>query len=307
MYIVAEYLFLENFIINYLILETTKRITRTKVSRRRIFFTGLLAALYPFVFFFDSTIFLTGFYMKIIISIIIVKLAYNAKNLRLYVKQLSSFYLISFIFGGATLGVYYFSNNYFDTIFKHNNFKNGFPVKYLVLGIASGVIMIINILNYYYEKVLREDFILDIIISLNNRNIKLKALIDTGNSLIEPLSELPVFVVEHSEIKGLLPGDINKVFEEGKEDDFIILENVIRKIEKEIIIRLIPFKSVGVSNGILIGFMPDFIIVDNEDGEKICSDLIIGIFNGKLSVDGQYNGLLNGEILNRGDLSANEN
>lgn len=63
----------------------------------------------------------------------------------------------------------------------------------------------------------------------------------------------------------------------------------------------------GNSKGMLIGFLPDFIIVSNEDGEKRYDDLIIGIFNGELSKDGQYNGLLNGEILTRGNLCVNEN
>lgn len=307
MYIVAEYLFLENFIINYLILYITKTITRTKVKKKRVFLTGILAALYPFVFFFDSTIILTNFYMKILISLIIVKLAYNSKNLKLYLKQLASFYLISFVFGGATLGFYYFSNNYIDILFNENILKKVFPAKYLILGISFGGILIINILEYYYEKISKEEFILDISISLNNKKIKIKGLIDTGNSLIDPLSKSPVLIADHDQIKNLLPEDINNMFKENREEDFIYLEEIIRKFDEEINIRLIPFKSVGKSNGILIGFMPDYITISREDEESLYNDLVIGIFNGKLSADGQYNALLNEEILNRGDLYVNEN
>ena len=307
MYIVAEYLFIENLIINYIILETTKIITRTKVRKIRIIITTILSALYPFVFFFDSTIFLTSFYMKIILSLIIVRIAYNSKNLKLYLKQLSAFYLITFIFGGATLGLYYFINNPLNSIFIANHINFGFPIKYLILGIIFGVIVIINILDYYNEKMIKEDFILDIDIYLKDKNVKLKGLIDTGNSLNEPLSKLPVFIVEYKILKELLPEDINNIFKGGKEGDFIFLENIMRNLNEGIKFRLIPFKSVGNSNGILIGFLPDYIIVSSENGDKRYSDLIIGIFNGELSKDGQYNGLLNGEILNRGDLSVNEN
>lgn len=307
MYIVAEYLFLENFIINYIILETTRNITGTRVKRKRIIITSILSALYPFVLFFDSTVFLTNFYMKIILSMIIVKIAYNSKNKHLYIKQLCAFYLMSFIFGGATLGLYYFINNPLNSILKENHHNSGFPIKYLILGLIFGSIVIINILNYYKEKILKEDFILDISIYLNGESVKLKGLIDTGNSLVEPLSKLPVFIVEYKTIRSLLPEDIGNVFKGGKEGDFIFLEKIIRKFQKKIKFRLIPFKSVGNSNGMLIGFLPDFIIVSNEDGEKKYDDLIIGIFNGELSKDNQYNGLLNGQILSRGDLSVNEN
>ena len=306
MYIVAEYLFLENFMINYLILYITKTITRTKVKKKRVFLTGILAALYSFVFFFDSTIILTSFYMKIVISLIIVKLAYNSKNLSLYLKQLGSFYLISFVFGWATLGFYYFTNNYMDIIFNNSDQK-AFPAKYLILGISFGAVLIMNLLEYYYEKTSREEYILDISVSLNQKTIKLKGLIDTGNSLVDPLTKLPVFIAEHDEIKNLLPEDINNMFKENREEDFILLEKMIRKFDDEITIRIIPFKSVGKSNGILIGFMPDFITISGEDGEKLYDELVIGIFNGKLSADGQYNGLVNGEILNRGSLYVYEN
>lgn len=216
MYIVAEYLFLENLIINYILLETTRIITRTKVRKIRIVITAILSALYPFALFFDSTIFLTNFYMKIILSLIIVKIAYNSKNKNLYVKQLSAFYLMSFIFGGATLGLYYFINNPLNSIFKENHFNIGFPIKYLILGILFGVIVIINILSYYNDKILKEDFILDIDIYLNGKDVNLKGLIDTGNSLVEPLSKLPVFIVEYKTIKYLLPEDINNVFKGGE-------------------------------------------------------------------------------------------
>ena len=41
--------------------------------------------------------FLTNFFENNI-SIVIVKLAYNSKSLSLYLKQLSAFYVISFVF-----------------------------------------------------------------------------------------------------------------------------------------------------------------------------------------------------------------
>lgn len=307
MYIVAEYLFLENFIINYAILHTTKIVTRTKVGKIRIFLMGIITALYPFVFFSDSTIFLTNFYMKIIISIILIKFAYNAKSLRLYLKQLSAFYCISFIFAGASIGSYYFTNNYFNMIFEIDTFQGGFPVKYLILGILFGAIMIINLLQYYHEKKIKENFILEVEINLNNKKVNIIALTDTGNSLVEPISKSPVFVVEYNSLKNLLPIEISRIFEEDRENDFISLEKAIKKLEDKIAIRIIPFNAIGISNGMLIGFKPDSIIINEKNGQRIYDNLIIGIFKGTLSTDNQYTGLLNTEILNRGNLCVNEN
>lgn len=306
MYIIAEYLFIENFIINYLILQITKKITRTKVKRIRIFITSIIGAMYPFVMFFPSIMFLTNVYMKIIISIIIVKLAFNSKSLSLYLKQLSAFYTISFVFAGASIGTYYFINSYNNILFK-SNFKGGFAIKYLLLGILLGGIMIKNLLSYYQKKITREPELLEVIVYLNDNKISLTSLIDTGNSLIEPLTKVPVMVVEYKIIKNLLPSVLKQIFEDKKENDFITLGKVIESLKDEMKIRIIPFKSVGSSEKFLIGFKPDYIKVFDISKGTIYYDVIIGIFNDNLCIDEQYNGLLNLEILNRGSLCVDEN
>lgn len=307
MYIIAEYLFIENFIINYIILQITKIITRTKTTKRRILIIATITALYPFVLFFPFLSFLTNFYMKIIISFIIVKLAYNSNSLALYLKQLSAFYVISFIFAGASIGIYYFNNNYYNLLHEPDSLGGSFPLKYLILGVTLGEIMIKNMLHYYQEKLSREKELLNATVHFNNQKSSFTALTDTGNSLVEPLSKSPVFVVEYQVIRNLLPQLIREIFEDDKEDDYFILENTMEALKDEITIRLIPFKSIGLRNGVLIGFKPDYITISDGNFEATYDELLIGIFNDKLSVDNQYNGLLNQRILNRGDLCVKEN
>ena len=307
MYVVAEYLFIENFLINYAILQSTKIITRTKTKKSRIFITSTISALYPFVLFFPMLSFLTNFFMKIIISIVIVKLAYNSKSLSLYLKQLSAFYVISFVFAGASIGTYYFTNSYEDILFKYNGVNHSIPMKYIFLGVILGGIMIKGIFHYYQEKVSKEKELLDTTIYLNDQKVCFTALTDTGNSLIEPISKSPVFVVEYKVIKGLLPERLKNIYDNNREEDFTALQGAIEDAGDEIILRLIPFKAVGAKNGILLGFRPDYITVTEDSYEKIYNDLLIGIFNDKLSHDDQYQGLLNVNILNGGDLSVKEN
>jgi stage II sporulation protein GA (sporulation sigma-E factor processing peptidase) len=55
---------------------------------------------------------------------------------------------------------------------------------------------------------------------------------------------------------------------------------------------MIPFSSLGRTNGMMIGFRPDAVIV----GEKI-SDVVIGIYNSRLCRDGRYQGLLGPELI----------
>lgn len=303
MYVVAEYLFIENFLINFAILHITRMITRTKPNNKRILMASFLAALYPFVLFLPSIKFLTNFFMKVIISVIIVKIAFNSKSIEQYLKQIFGFFLVSFIFAGASIGTYYFLQNYSNFSIKINDFS----VRYLILGIALGGVLIKNVFDYYYEKATRERELYEVTLYFNNKSISLTALLDTGNSLIEPLNKKPVFVVEYEIIRDLIPHELQKVFDNNEEENLFQIQNVLENYKGENIIRIIPFRSIGSKMGILLGFKPDYIEIIKNSTNIICDDLIVGIFNGKLSTDEQYKGLLSLEILNRGNVNVKEN
>lgn len=307
MYIVAEYLFLENFLINFAILHITRIITRTKGCNKRILIASLIAALYPFVLFIPSLIFLTNFFVKILISIIIVRIAYNTKSIRLYMKQLIGFFLVSFIYAGASIGVYYFFQSYSNSSSKLNGFSRNFSVRYLILGIVLAVILIKNIFEYYNEKVTREKELYEVTIYYYNKAISLVALLDTGNSLVEPLTKLPVFIVEYEVIKELIPNDLRHIYDNHEEGNLSKIQILLEDLKEETHIRIIPYKSIGTKNGFLIGFKPDYIELIKDSKTIINDNLIIAIFNGKLSTDDQFKGLLSLEILDRGKIYVEKN
>lgn len=298
MYIILELLLIENFIINSLILYITKIITRTGVSKKRIIFSAAIISFYSLAFFWEYTLFLTNFYMKIIISLLLIKLCFNAKSIKLYLYQLLAFYIVSFIFAGATFGYFFSSQNIQELIMKPIDFLGGFPVIYLVLGIASSSVFAIIIFKYSNKKALREDYIMDVNIIYKGKSIEIKALIDTGNSLTDPFTKETVMLIEYSKIKDLLPTIMWSLYEKDDIKDLILLEKVLKTVEKEITVKLIPFKSVGNNSGFLLGFKPECIILDSKSNKGIIRrDIIIGIYQGLLSTDESYNGLLNYEIL----------
>ena len=64
MYIYAEYLLIENIIINFIILYVTNKITRTKTSKLRLFIAALVGSIYTLVVFFPSLEFMGKFIIK---------------------------------------------------------------------------------------------------------------------------------------------------------------------------------------------------------------------------------------------------
>lgn len=60
--------------------------------------------------------------------------------------------------------------------------------------------------------------------------------------------------------------------------------------------KLIPFSSLGNDNGLLIGFKPDYIKIYSEE-EYIRNDVLVGIYDGKLSKNNLYTSLIGLDIL----------
>ncbi|WP_265450421.1 sigma-E processing peptidase SpoIIGA, partial [Clostridium sp. cpc1] len=124
------------------------------------------------------------------------------------------------------------------------------------------------------------------------------ALVDTGNSLKEPISQRPVIIVEFFAIKDLLPEKVQNLFLENEDLDLDEITDIMIESVDEIKLRIIPFKAIGTENGMLLGFKPDEILIMDESTEKkIEEEIVVGIYNNKLSNDNKYKGLLNPEIL----------
>jgi stage II sporulation protein GA (sporulation sigma-E factor processing peptidase) len=297
MYVYIEYLLLENMIINFIILYVTGILTRTKTSRNRLFIASLLGSLYIFYLFFPNTEFMGEFIVKFAISILMIVVAFNPEKFNLFLKQISAFYLISFIFAGTTIGLYYILNS--NLILSNVSFRTSEElIKFLIIGIGLSTILIRYIFKHYRVKMNKENFLTRITINLNNRKVNLMALIDTGNSLKEPITQKPVIIAEYKAIEPILPEKLKKLYAENKEIDLNLVGKIMEEIGNEVKLRLIPYKSIGNENGMLIGFKPDSVkIYLNDEIKKIKDDIIVAIYNNKLSNDEQYNGLLHPEIL----------
>lgn len=297
MYVYVEYLLIENIIINFIILYVTEKITRTKTSKLRLFIASLVGSLYTLMVFFPNLQFMGRFLIKFSVSILILIIAFNPERFKEFLKQLSTFYLISFAFAGTTIGIFYILNNKL-TISNFSFKDHNELMKFLILGIGLAVILIRSILKNSWIRLNQKNCLTDVTINLNNKKAHLRALIDTGNSLKEPISQKPVIIAEYNALKAILPELVKKVYSENKELDLNYVANIMEKLGDQIKLRLIPFKSLGNENGILIGFVPDSIdIYFDDETREMTDDIVVAIYNNKLTMDEEYNGLLHPEIL----------
>ena len=154
-----------------------------------------------------------------------------------------------------------------------------------------GFIIITTAFKNIKGKLTKKDMFCNIKININSNTVYTKAIIDTGNFLKEPITKIPVAVVEKDILKGVIPEEIlNNLSNiiEGKE---IALGEYLSKI------RLIPFMSLGKENGMLIGIKADGLAINTQDDVLFIKNIIIGIYDGNLSKTGKYKALIGLELL----------
>lgn len=295
-YVYADVILLENLIMNYLILWSTARLTRYSYSKVKLAIASVLGAVYAVLSYFPQYSYLFSFFMKVLFSILIVIVAYTPAYFRLLLKLTAIFYIVSFVFGGAAFGLFYFING-LDLTSNGISFIKDFPVKILIAAIIIGYVTIKYSWDYVQHRIKRERLIIKVELRFEKRQLNLDALVDTGNSLKDPLTNAPVMITDYGIIKELLPDDIQRIFEKSGENDLNAIAEIMSISKWATRFRLIPFKSLGRENGMLVGFKPDMVTIFDNDRKIQLNNVIAAIYRKDLSRDGEYNALIHPEML----------
>ena len=290
MTIYIDVILIENLLMNYIILFATAIILKIQIKQIRLVIGSLIGAIYTIISYISSLKIYSNFFLKLILSIIIIYISFNPKNLKKLSKFTLIFYLTSFVFGGVAFALIYIVKP--QDILKNNGLVLNSKSLRLIFGSAIIAFIVIIIgFKTVKNKISAKDMYCDIQIKINNKKIETKAMIDTGNFLKEPITNTPVIVVEHTLLYECIPKEILNHVEDILGGDF---NEIPESIKKEYISRLkvIPFSSLGKQNGMLLGIKPEKVIIKNEDEEKESNNVIIGIYNKSLTKRGEYRALL---------------
>ena len=142
------------------------------------------------------------------------------------------------------------------------------------------------------NKITKKDMFCKVKIKLENKEVVLNTMIDTGNMLKEPITGKSVIVVERSSLYELIPKEILNNIENILEGNF---EKISEEIKNQYIpkLKIIPFSSLGKDSGMIIGIKPEKVeIINDEEISEERQDMIVGIYNKSLTKRGEYNALI---------------
>lgn len=295
MTIYIDIVLIENLIMNYIILFTTAVVLKIKVNHIRLILASLLGAGYSIIAYMGIIKVYSSIILKIILSVLIIYIAFNPQNIKKMCKDLLLFYLVSFVFGGAVFALIYIIKPQ-NILMKNGLFLGTYTLKTVMLGAIVAFCIIIGAFAIIKNKISKKDMFCEIEILINQKKIKTKAMIDTGNMLKEPITNVPVIVVEHILLYSCMPKEILNNLKEIMGGDF---KNIPCDIQEKYItkLKLIPFSSLGKQNGMLIGIRPEYVKVITDEQEKINKNVIIGIYEKSLTKKGEYQALIGIELL----------
>lgn len=217
MTIYIDVVLIENLIMNYIILYATGIILKINIRHIRLILASFVGAIYSIVAYTSLLNIYSSIILKIILSIIIVQIAFNSQNVKQLWKHVLIFYLTSFVFGGAAFALMYIVKPQ-DILMKNGLFLGTYPIKTIMLGSIIAFIVIITAFKIVKTKISKKDMFCEVSIKLNGEKIETEAMIDTGNLLKEPITNTPVIVVEHTLLYKCMPKELLNN-----------LENIIRR------------------------------------------------------------------------------
>lgn len=293
----VDILFLINFIMDLIILKILKKILKQKCTWVRLMCASGVGALFTCIIaiFYSIPNFIKFILMYIIVSMIMVMIAFSYKDLINIMKGVFLLFAVTYFLGGILNSLYYYTNLgfYFNELIHARLYSNR-SIKYFVTaGIVSYII--VKVYLYFFINIRsNQKSIYQTELIYNGKQLSLKGFLDTGNSLREPLSNKPVIIGEYDVMKEIFPDDLNEflVTYYKEKDSYINLKD-----ELAIKIRFIPFHSIGKANGNLIGIQFDEVNIIEEENTVLNEKVIVAIFLGKLTAKDNYQLILHKELL----------
>ena len=275
--------FLVNLAIDYLLLLASASFSGLPYKRLRLAAGAAAGAVYAVVSCLDALSFLRRPIPILLCGLIVALLSFGFGNPSFFLKRWGIFLAISMLFGGAMTAVTpMFTAD--GVIFAGAPIWGKAPLIVLFAALTYGAIS-----TFFSDSgthgIKRE--ITKIEIELNGKKTSFLALLDTGNTLRDPITQSKVIIAEFEAVRGLLSYQCRSLIDA---DDLSDPTEIIERLSLAGApdrLRIIPYRAVGKA-GMLLAFAADAIRI----GGRSSPDKIVAISPGVISEGAGYCALI---------------
>lgn len=235
----VDSLFLVNFVMNlYLLLLTNRSLFCATTRVRVILGAAIGAGLYFLPFFCAGPLWLKNLLGFLPGTVAMILFTFRVRNMRAFWGIAEKMIMFAILMGGTML-----------LLAK--------KVKWIEMRIADigGILgigaLLYLLFGYLCEQRRRTGKLCKVTLISKGNRLTVTALIDSGNSLVEPISGKPVCIVENGILASLLD-----------------MENLYR---------VIPYHSIGKKRGILKGYLMPEMRIELNGVTKVCKDVYVAV------------------------------
>lgn len=278
---------------DYLLLWATGQVARVPTTGRRLLLASLLGTAYFVAWQLAQGGVLPHYGIirqvpvVVLVSGLMLVAAFGRMSPRRLLTVGAAFYGIGFVSAGAGTAASFLFGSAADPD-SVAGFLAGGGTVLLVAELGWGVVQR-RLWRYLYH--------LPIEIRFDGHSRRVTALVDTGNRLRDPLSGLPVVVIEHAALEPLLPSYLQAAVEQMEAGDLSGVTRLLASERWSTRFRVIPFSSIGKQHGLLIGFRPDAVHFLVADRVVAAADCVLAIYKGSLDPDGAYQALIHPDLV----------
>lgn len=278
-----EYVIFQELVVDFILLYLTGTLLGKRIIYKRIFIASIIGVLYTLAVFYTEREFLNYFFVKFFISILLITIALSPSGFIGYFKTIICFYILSILIVGIIFVSYFI-------------FKSRLTIILLFLAIFIVYILFkVLFCDIKYNEENKE-YYRDITIYLNGNIVNIKGFIDTGNEMVDTLSQRPVVIANMNCLESLfgkaVMKEINKAYE-NKSDGIL---NLMMERLHDYNFRIIKFETISNKDEYMLCIVPDRTIIMYKD-KSYSIDCLIGLYNGFLNEDNKYQALLFKKIL----------
>ncbi len=277
-----DLLFLLNLIINYLLLLAAARLAGEIIRRPRIGLGAAVGALYAAMVFLPGMGFLLHPLCKLGSAVLMLLCAFGGSRRLLRVTLV--FFGVSAAFGGGIFAIELLGGR--GLSLKNGIFYSAMDLRLILLSAAICYVLITFIFRRTAKHSGPGRELVPAILSLCGKRVALTALVDTGNTLTDPVTNRPVMIAEGEKLITLFPP--------GEEPTLTDLRDPVGAMERLSLggtrgrYRLLPYQAVGVDCGMLLALRLD----GAKIGETDYGQILVALSPNRLSDGGGYSALI---------------
>lgn len=272
--------FFINLFMNCILLFLVSKIRKQSIHILRLLMSAVTGALIACLsaLMYKIPVLISFLFDYIATSLFMILIAFSKKSKRNFFYNYVTFLLCSFLLGGLLQSL--------SETFQAGNHLKGFFESVLHSRTKLTVLILLSVfltpfLLYCYHlmkensKVLSNLYDVEIMLR-EDKIIKCKGFLDTGNSLRDPLKNWPVIIADQNLLK----------------DELCIIQS-----QYPTSLCIIPYVSVGKENGILYGIRVNCVNISNSH-DRICTkNVVVALSQHGFANKGDYKVLLHSDLL----------